>query len=43
MPKTKKSGEPIREGLPGTIKRSPKEAQETFSKAHDSAVQTYGE
>ncbi|MBV9379486.1 MAG: ChaB family protein [Streptosporangiaceae bacterium] len=43
MPKTKKSGEPVKEELPGTIQRSPKEAQETFAKAHDSAVQTYGE
>jgi cation transport regulator ChaB len=43
MPKTKKSGEPIKEELPSTIQRSPKEAQETFAKAHDSAVETYGE
>jgi cation transport regulator ChaB len=43
MPKTKKGGEPIREELPGTIRRSPKEARKTFAKAHDSAVQTYGE
>jgi cation transport regulator ChaB len=43
MPKTTKSGEPIKEELPGTIKRSPKKAQETFAKAHDSAVQEYGE
>ncbi len=43
MPKTKKNGEPVKEELPGTIKRSPKKAQETFAKAHDSAVETYGE
>jgi cation transport regulator ChaB len=43
MPKTKKSGKPIKEELPSTIQRSPKEAQETFAKAHDSAVETYGE
>lgn len=43
MPKTKKSGEPVKSELPGTIRRSPKEAQETFAKAHDSAVETYGE
>lgn len=43
MPKTKKSGEPVKDELPGTIKRSPKKAQETFAKAHDSAVETYGE
>ncbi|MFY9933884.1 MAG: ChaB family protein [Streptosporangiaceae bacterium] len=29
--------------LPGTLKRSPKEAQETFTRALTSAVQTYGE
>ncbi len=34
---------PIREDLPGTIERSPKKAQETFAKTHDSAVETYGE
>ncbi|HEX2195060.1 MAG TPA: ChaB family protein [Candidatus Limnocylindria bacterium] len=34
---------PIREDMPGTLKRSPKKAQETFAKAHDNAVQTYGE
>ncbi len=27
----------------GTLRRSSKEAQETFAKARDSAVQTYGE
>jgi hypothetical protein len=29
--------------LPGTLKRSSQEAQETFARAHDSAVQAYGE
>jgi cation transport regulator ChaB len=29
--------------MPGTIKRSPKKAQRTWAKAHDSAVDTYGE
>jgi cation transport regulator ChaB len=43
MPKTTKSGKPREEELPGTLQRSPKEAQETFAKAHDSAVETYGE
>jgi cation transport regulator ChaB len=43
MPMTTKSGKPIKDELPGTIQRSPKEAQETFAKAHDSAVKTYGE
>jgi cation transport regulator ChaB len=34
---------PGREELPGTLKRSPKKAQETFAKTHDSAVEQYGE
>ncbi|WP_165986343.1 ChaB family protein [Streptomyces sp. YIM 98790] len=34
---------PAREELPSTLRRSPKDAQETWSKAHDSAVETYGE
>jgi cation transport regulator ChaB len=43
MPKTNASGEPIAEELPATIRRSPKKAQETFAKAHDSAAEEYGE
>jgi cation transport regulator ChaB len=43
MPKTTKSGTPRQDELPGTLKRSPKKAQETFAKAHDSAAETYGE
>lgn len=43
MPKTRKSGEPIKEELPGTIRRSPQKAQRTFAKAHDSAAEQYGE
>jgi cation transport regulator ChaB len=43
MPKAGNSGEPIEQELPSTLRRSPKEAQETFAKAHDSAAQTYGE
>jgi cation transport regulator ChaB len=43
MPKTTGSGKPRKEELPGTLQRSPEKAQETFAKAHDSAVQTYGE
>ncbi|MER7364868.1 ChaB family protein [Nonomuraea wenchangensis] len=31
------------EELPSTIKRSPKKAQRTWIKAHDSAVEEYGE
>ena len=34
---------PARDELPGTLKRSPKKAQETWSKTHDSAVESYGE
>ena len=34
---------PAREELPGTLKRSPQKAQDTFVAAHDSAVETYGE
>jgi hypothetical protein len=34
---------PAKQELPSTLRRSPKKAQETWSKAHDSAVETYGE
>jgi cation transport regulator ChaB len=34
---------PAREELPSTLKRSPKKAQETWIKTHDSAVDSYGE
>jgi cation transport regulator ChaB len=34
---------PAREELPATLQRSPKRAQEVWIKAHDSAVETYGE
>jgi cation transport regulator ChaB len=34
---------PAEEELPSTLQRSPKKAQETWSKTHDSAVETYGE
>ncbi|MDR6316822.1 ChaB family protein [Actinoplanes couchii] len=34
---------PGREELPDTLKRSPKKAQRTFIKTHDSAVEQYGE
>lgn len=39
----RKSGEPIKQELPGTIRRSPKKAQETLAKAHDSAAEQYGD
>ncbi len=35
--------EPDAEELPSTLQRSPETAQRTFAKAHDSAVETYGE
>jgi hypothetical protein len=34
---------PAREEMPSTIERSPKKAQETWVKTHDSAVEQYGE
>jgi cation transport regulator ChaB len=34
---------PGREELPSTLKRSPRRAQETWIKTHDSAVGEYGE
>lgn len=42
MPKTRKSGKPVKEELPGTIRRSPQKAQRTFAKAYDSAAEQYG-
>ena len=43
MPKTTKSGDAKQSELPSTLRRSPAKAQRTFAKAHDSAVETYGE
>ena len=43
MPKTTKSGQPIRSELPDTLKGSPAKAQRTFAKTHDSAAEQYGE
>jgi cation transport regulator ChaB len=34
---------PASEEMPSTIARSPERAQEVWSKAHDSAVESYGE
>jgi hypothetical protein len=42
MPRSRRSGLPEGDKLPATLRRSSKEAQETFTKAHDSAVQTHG-
>jgi len=43
VPKIRRRGLAQGGELPGTLKRSSKEAQETFTKARDSAVRTYGE
>ncbi len=43
MPKTAKSGQAKKSELPSTLQRSDAKAQRTFAKAHDSAVQEYGE
>lgn len=34
---------PAKDEMPSTLQRSPKKAQRTWAKAHDSAVETYGE
>ncbi len=34
---------PGKDELPETLKRSPKKAQRTFAKAHDSAAESYGD
>jgi cation transport regulator ChaB len=34
---------PAREDMPGTLKRSPEKAQDTYAETHDSAVEEYGE
>ena len=34
---------PARKDMPGTLKRSPKKAQDTYAETHDSAVEEYGE
>jgi cation transport regulator ChaB len=34
---------PAKKDMPSTLRRSPKKAQETYSKAHDAAVEEYGE
>lgn len=43
MPKTTKQGKPKKSELPGTLRKSSAKAQRTFAKAHDSAVEAYGE
>jgi cation transport regulator ChaB len=43
MPKTTKTGGAKLSELPSTLRRSPKKAQRTFAKAHDSAAEEYGD
>jgi cation transport regulator ChaB len=43
MPKTTKNGAAKQSELPSTLRRSPKKAQRTFAKAHDSAAEEYGD
>src|SRR5215212_11085123 len=43
MPKTTKEGTAKQSELPSTLQRSPKKAQRTFAKAHDSAASEYGD
>ncbi|HME49814.1 ChaB family protein [Mycobacterium sp.] len=43
MPKTTKTGAAKKSELPSTLKKSDAKAQRTFAKAHDAAVQEYGE
>lgn len=38
-----KNGKPVQDELPSTLQRSDDKAQRTFAKAHDSAVEEYGE
>ena len=43
MPKTTKSGDAKPGEIPSTLERSDEKAQRTFAKAHDSAVESYGD
>ena len=43
MPKTTKSGDAKPDEIPSTLQRSDEKAQRTFAKAHDSAVESYGD
>lgn len=42
MPMTNKKGKPKMSELPGTVARSGKKARRTFAKAHDAALDEYG-
>jgi cation transport regulator ChaB len=43
MPKTTTRGTAKKSELPSTLQKSPAKAQRTFAKAHDAAVEQYGE
>lgn len=43
MPKTTSNGHAKQSELPSTLQRSPRKAQDTFAKTHDSAAERYGE
>jgi cation transport regulator ChaB len=43
MPKTTRSGRPRESELPDTLKRSSEKAKRTWAKAHDAAVEQYGD
>jgi cation transport regulator ChaB len=43
MPKTTRSGAAKKSELPSTLQKSSAKAQRTFAKAHDAAVEEYGE
>ena len=43
MPKTTKSGKPVPDEIPSTLRRSEEKAQRTFAKAHDAAAEQYGD
>ncbi|RDH12357.1 ChaB family protein, partial [Tsukamurella pulmonis] len=43
MPKTTERGTATTDELPGTLRRSSAKAQRTFAKAHDSALDEYGD
>jgi cation transport regulator ChaB len=43
MPKTSSKGTAKKDELPSTLQRSPAKAQRTYAKAHDSALDEYGD
>jgi len=43
VPKTTKNGDAKPEEIPSTLQRSDAKAQRTFAKAHDSALEEYGD